>query len=229
MTLFLACPIPLFIILVLYFAADKLWPQNTVRLFLDLYKERRFLCDGTQSTVRHDTLYAEISQIMALLLFERTPSAKQCYLKMDTMKGTFKAEYDECRRTGAAPSQWEWYEEMLPLFEGTATLEPPYSYSGGTSNEYSVGGKIQGQSSRSTRTRPPAPLKSAKSAAKEPKARKPVFRNQALELQERGMQLQAQNAQALVQEVRLMREGSVKYREQSLAILGSFINSIKKP
>lgn len=166
---------------------------------------------------------------MSLLLFERTPSGKQCRQRMDTMKVTFNAEYDECRQTGAAPSQWEWYDQMLSIFEGTATLEPPYSFSAGTSNQYEVGGKTQGEISRSTRTRPDAPNKSRKSTSTEQKPRKPAFRNQALQLQERGLQIQEQTSQALLNEVRLMREGSEVFRDKSLNLLGSFIQTLKKP
>lgn len=207
------------------FLGHILWTDPAVTLLIELYSERKESFQGTGSTIRKDTLFAEISAVMAA--YAHPLSGKQCRAQWDRLVMRLKEEHDGLRHTGSGKCNWKWYPLMLPLFEGTATLEPPFAYCAGSSSEYAVRGSVVRNSpSRSTRTRPPPPP--VKKPSKEPNARKPTFRNQALELQERSMEMRSRNADTLVNEVRLMREGTETYRNKALDLLGELVKAAKR-
>lgn len=206
----------------------KLWSHEAVLLLIELYKDRKEFFDSTRSTIRKDTLFAEVSATMAI--FNHPLSAKQCRAHWEAMVMKLKEEYDASRRTGSGKSTWEWFDMMMPLFEGTATLEPPYLVSAGSSSNYSVRGVVVKESpARSTRTRPTPPSQAGKVASgKDMKPRQPVFKNQALALQEQAMAQKSQATEDLIAEVRLMRTSTEQYREQSLTMFGQFLECLRK-
>lgn len=182
---------------------NSIWSNEAVELLVQLYKAKQSLFNGTESHVRHDLLYRDMAESMTQFGYNYT--GKQCKNKFCDLKSRFMQEYDMARKTGAAPSMWEWYGVMEGLFQGTATLEPPFLFSSGT------GYDVRGRPSTSrelipgTRTRKSSdyePVKEHHHGKAKDGAKKPVFKSRMLEMQERQMD----QREEFIGEMRLMRQ-----------------------
>lgn len=117
-----------------------LWDIAKTKLLLSLYKEKKEEFDSSRN--RHAALFEEISNQMALFdLPDRHPDGKQCMDHFDALKQKFRTEYDLTRGTGNAPSTWIHFDQMMDIYEGCVTLEPPRSLSVGTTTEHLLKGK----------------------------------------------------------------------------------------
>ncbi|KAE8739947.1 hypothetical protein FOCC_FOCC014558 [Frankliniella occidentalis] len=131
---------------------NKVWDRAGISLLLSLYKARQHLFNGTNSCVRHSTLFREIASAMDS--FKIHVSGKQCSDKFSELKQRYHQEYDDSHRSGASPSTWEYYQDMNALFGETAGIKPPFTVSLGTSTSYQVKGKECQFENANSRTRP---------------------------------------------------------------------------
>lgn len=185
----------------------RLWHKQNVSLLLSLYEAKHKDFKSSKSAIRHDHLYAQISKEMEL--FSYNINWQKCKRKVLSMLSKCRKEYDKCKKTGAAPSTWPYYERVLKFFEGTATLEPPVAMSVGVkAAPLKVNGNTQEVQKRSTRSRPSFCTKKKSPAAKS-KPKKQVFKSWVQEHQEK----QVEQREKVYEEVRLLREGTERGRE----------------
>ncbi|KAK3929166.1 Zinc finger and SCAN domain-containing protein 29 [Frankliniella fusca] len=172
----------------------ELWTHELVLLLISLFKPRRQQFEGSKSGMRHNYLYARISEGLKEKGYSR--SWKQCKSKITSLKATFREEFDKCGSTGAAPSQWPFYQEMLDVYDGTASLNAPVGLSAGMGLEYTVDGEKISGTRTGTRTRPILQTKKMK----EPTAKRPIFKNWQQEVQQISIEQKGQ----LVKQVEIM-------------------------
>jgi len=154
-----------------------LWNRKALLLLLSLYKTNKTKFEGSDSSLRHNYLYARLAGGMKEKGYDHT--WKQCKSKMGRMKDKLRIEFDKCNKTGAAPSTLEYYETMLEMFDGAAWLVAPVAVSVGRGLQYTVDGETKENLREGTRTRPSLPSKKKTESKNEPK--KPIFRNWAQE------------------------------------------------
>ncbi|KAJ1519071.1 hypothetical protein ONE63_011313 [Megalurothrips usitatus] len=132
--------------------ASKIWVERAVLNLISEYKKRLRHFQGTGSTIRKTTLYSEIAAELQKNGIAVT--GKQCQDHMDNVLIVqFRKEYDKQKKTGAAPSTWDYYHQMLDLFDGNPTLEAPYAVSVCRGLKYTVEGEGKDIDDRQTRTR----------------------------------------------------------------------------
>ncbi|KAJ1528186.1 hypothetical protein ONE63_008098 [Megalurothrips usitatus] len=203
---------------------NKIWEKDTVTMLINLYKERYSVFKGSKSTIRHTTLYAEIAG--TLNQYDVQVSGKQCQSKIKDLESIFRKEYDASRRTGAAPSEWEFFGPMKNIYEGNASLEATYAYSvGGNKPMYTCKGKEVEEEERGARRRPslkqaPEPIPDKGQAAK----KRPIYTSQNTLLQER----QVAAREDLTRELRLMRTNMELSSARRLNLMESLVNSVSK-
>ncbi|KAJ1522443.1 hypothetical protein ONE63_001633 [Megalurothrips usitatus] len=157
-------------------ASGTLWQDDkTVLLLINIYKERYHLFKGSQSMIRHSSLYLEISTIMQM--YEIRASGEQCKSKEKELEMKFRQEYDKKRKTGSAPSSWTFYEPMLEIYGNNASLEAVFAFSVGGSNHYTHKGNVVEAEERQSRSRPPIQPPNHKGAVK--KDRKKIYKTEA--------------------------------------------------
>lgn len=130
----------------------RLWTSDRVKLLISLFKGKGKYFLSTKSVMRHDVLWAQISQEM--VDFKHNISWKQCKNQFSSLKQRFNKEYDNQKKTGAAPSKWEYFDEMHAIFGGTASLDAPYLVSAGRGLTSHVKGNLVEDAQRKSRTRP---------------------------------------------------------------------------
>jgi hypothetical protein len=151
------CPIIFFILTckhVCKFFSDRIWTPDRERFLISLYGANKEKFDGTKCPIRHTILYFKIAEQMNL--HDIPVSAVQCKGHMNTLIESFRKEYDQCHKTGGGAPQFPFYEEMLNIFNGCATLEAPVSVSVGRGLTLSRNGAKEGERNQSSRTRPKA-------------------------------------------------------------------------
>lgn len=175
-------------------AGNVIWTEPAVFLLLSEYHAKKNQFDNTKSPIRHQLLFNEISDTMNNFLIP--VSTKQCLDQMNVLKIKFRQEYDRLnvRNTGQPPTTWPYYDKMLEIFQGCASLDAPFLLSAGKGLFYSVKGKQNTSSSSGTRTRP----KEAKESGVTPK--KPLTAQQYREM------IVVQRSTA-TDELKLLREG----------------------
>ncbi|KAJ1518862.1 hypothetical protein ONE63_011526 [Megalurothrips usitatus] len=132
--------------------ASKIWVERAVLNLISEYKKRLRHFQGTGSTIRKTTLYSEIAAELQKNGIAVT--GKQCQDHMDNVLIVqFRKEYDKQKKTGAAPSTWDYYHQMLDLFDGNPTLQASYAVSVCRGLKYTVEGEGKDIDDRQTRTR----------------------------------------------------------------------------
>lgn len=205
-----------------HFTVIRLWADdNRVLLLISEYKSRKHLFENTKSCIKHDVLFAEISN--AFKMFGIQITRKQCKGKMASLFNTFRGIYDECKRTGRPPTKWAFYSKMLEMLKDSASQEPPWAFSVGSGgSKYSAKGKIDIEVPRFTRTRP-VPKEKDVDNAKNKTIKKTAPKSWNRELMEKNYDQRV----ALVEEFRLLRQNADINSKQRMEILASIAQSLK--
>ncbi|KAK3918586.1 Zinc finger and SCAN domain-containing protein 29 [Frankliniella fusca] len=177
---------------------SKLWSADAMALLLSLYKTRQHSFESSTSHLRYTFLYAQISAAMKEAGYSL--SMKQCKSKMDALKSKFRKEFDLSSKTGASPSSWPLYEKMLEMFEGSASLVPPYALSAGRALVFSEKGQAENSavSATGTRTRPTLKTK----AKTDIQMKKPIYKSWSQQMHDRNVR----QREDLLKEVQIMNK-----------------------
>jgi len=81
-------------------------------------------------------------------------TAKQCKGHMSVLLDKFRNDYDRRNKTGSGGPEFEYYDEMMNIFEGCPSLEPPVSVSAGRGLTFSKNGVKEVEHQQHSRTRP---------------------------------------------------------------------------
>ncbi|KAK3911455.1 Tryptophan 2-monooxygenase [Frankliniella fusca] len=201
-----------------------LWNDpDRCKMLIHQYRERYHIFKGSKSMVRHSTLYSEISG--TLNMFEVPCNAKQCESKIKELEGKFRCEYDKSRKTGAAPSSWPYYKDMLEIYGGNSTLEPRFAYTVGSSQDkFLQKGKEVQEVPSTSRTRQPPAYGSSRAHSKERGPKAKVYNNKTDELKERQVTAQ----ETIANEMMLLRTGIEVSTARRMPAIESLAASVAK-